>query len=121
MPLRLCLLSVSYLKNLFPWVGARYGLEPRLASQKGLFLSQTEGVRWMANNNERNQRTDSERDNNDKGVNAGEALGTAGGGVAGAAVGSILGPIGTIAGGVAGAVLGNKAGDAAENDDKESK
>jgi len=84
-------------------------------------VTNCEGVRWMANKNDRNHKADADRDTTNMGVDAGEAIGTAGGGVVGAAVGSILGPIGTIAGGIAGAALGNKAGEAAENDDNDSK
>jgi outer membrane lipoprotein SlyB len=84
-----------------------------------------EGVRRMAENNNRNRNGAAGRNKtNTAGVDTSEAVGTVGGGVAGAAAGSLLGPVGTIVGGVAGAVMGNKMGEGAEGTegaDKEAK
>ncbi|MGG1658394.1 hypothetical protein [Brevibacillus sp. NRS-1366] len=84
--------------------------------------TQTEGVRSMAKNNERNQNgAGGTNKTNMVGGNAGEAVGTVGGAAVGAAVGSILGPIGTVAGAVAGGALGNQMGEGVEGANNNAK
>jgi outer membrane lipoprotein SlyB len=92
---------------------AKYVLGLRWQSSSAS-LSQNEGVRWMAENNDRNRNGAGDRNaTNTAGGDTGEAVGTVGGGLAGAAVGSVFGPLGTVAGGIAGAALGNQLGEGA--------
>jgi outer membrane lipoprotein SlyB len=105
---------------------AKYVLD--CACKVAALLNPNEGVRWMAENNDRNQNGAGGRNNSAGGNmmknmpgNAGEAAGTVGGAVVGGVVGSVAGPLGTAAGAVAGGALGNQMGENLGGDNKNAK